>query len=297
MIADRAALATSLLQLHRPGSPLVLVNVWDAGSARVVAAAGAAAIATGSAGVACALGRPDGERLGRDEMIAVVRAVAASVDLPVTADVEAGYGAEPGDVAETVARVLDAGAVGINLEDVDPAGPGDALVERDTQLRRIEAARSRAGREDVHLVINARCDVFLARIGDPEERLATAVERAGAYLAAGADCAFVPAVVDAASIAALVSGIPGPLNVLAVPGSPGVAELAALGVARISLGSWPARAAIALLRRIAGEVLEEGSYDALHGALTYPEAQRLFGPVPSPHTPAGQAASGRGSEG
>lgn len=276
MTVDLAARAATLLELHRPGRPLVLVNAWDAGSARVVAGAGAAAIATGSAGVAFALGRPDGERLGREEMLGVVRSVASAVAIPVTADMEAGYAATPEGVAGTVARVLEAGAVGVNLEDVDPAGAHDALVGLDDQLARLRAARERADHEGVHLVVNARCDVYLARVGAAEARLATAVERGNAYLEAGADCVFVPAVTDAPTIAALVAGIHGPVNVLATPGSPPVAELAGLGVARISLGSWPARAAITLLSRIAREVLEDGTYDALGGALTYPEAQRLF---------------------
>lgn len=272
-LADRA---TTLLELHRPGDPLVLVNAWDAGSARVVAAAGAPAIATGSAGVAFALGRPDGERLSRAEMLTVVRGVASAVPLPVTADMEAGYGATPAGVAETIGLVLAAGAVGINLEDVDPEGAHDALVDLDAQVARIRAVRERADHEGVHLVLNARCDVFLARIGAADARLGTAIERANAYLAAGADCAFIPSVTDAPTIAALVAGIQGPVNVLAAPGSPPVAELAALGVARVSVGSWPARAAITLLSRIAREVFETGTYDALDGALTYPEAQRLF---------------------
>jgi 2-methylisocitrate lyase-like PEP mutase family enzyme len=271
-----ATRATTLLELHRPGRPLVLVNAWDPGSARVVAGAGAAAVATGSAGVAFALGRPDGERRSREEMLAGGGAVASAVTLPVTADMEAGYGSTPDDVAETMGLVLAAGAVGVNLEDVDPAGAHDALVDLDAQRARIRAARERADHEGVHLVVNARCDVYLARVGAADARLATAVERGNAYLEAGADCVFVPSVTDAPTIAALVSGIHGPVNVLAAPGSPPVAELADLGVARISVGSWPARAAITLLSRIAHEVLEEGTFEALAGALTYAEAQRLF---------------------
>jgi 2-methylisocitrate lyase-like PEP mutase family enzyme len=209
-------------------------------------------------------------------MLAVVRSVASAVPLPVTADMEAGYGATPADVAQTIGMVLAAGAVGVNLEDVDPGGPHDALVDVDDQVARIRAARERADHEGVHIVINAHCDVYLARIGAAEARLGTAIERANAYLAAGADCAFVPSVTDAPAIAALVAGIHGPVNVLVAPGSPPVAELADLGVARISVGSWPARAAITLLSRIARELLESGTYDALDGALTYADAQRLF---------------------
>lgn len=276
MPADRASLAAALLALHRPGGPVVLVNAWDPGSARVVQACGAAAIATGSAGIAFALGRPDGEQVARDEMVGVIRAIASSVDLPVTADIEAGYGLAADEVAETVARVLDAGAVGVNLEDIDPLGRQDQLIALEDQLSRIRAARSRADQEDVHLVINARCDVYLAGVGEPSARLTTAVERANAYLAAGADCVFVPGLADATTIEALVPRIHGPLNILASPQGPTIPELAKLGVARVSLGSWPARAGLSLLMRVAAEVLSSGTFDALEGALPYQDAQRLF---------------------
>ncbi|MCU1287680.1 MAG: isocitrate lyase/phosphoenolpyruvate mutase family protein, partial [Acidobacteriales bacterium] len=156
MPADRASLAAALLALHRPGEPVVLVNAWDPGSARVVQACGATAVATSSAGIAFALGRSDGERVAREEMMGSIRAIASSVDLPVTADIEAGYGLAEDDVAETVARVLDAGAVGVNLEDIDPLGRQDRLMALDDQLGRIRAARSRADQDGVHLVINAR---------------------------------------------------------------------------------------------------------------------------------------------
>ncbi|HEX3604868.1 MAG TPA: isocitrate lyase/phosphoenolpyruvate mutase family protein [Candidatus Dormibacteraeota bacterium] len=285
MTPERADLATTLLRLHRPGEPLVLVNVWDPGSARVVAAAGAPAIATGSAGVSHALGRPDGEMLSREEMLAAVRAVAASVPVPVTADMEAGYGGTPAEVGETMAMVLDAGAVGVNIEDSDPSGAGVGLVELEEQRRRLGAARARAEREGVHLVINARCDAFWRQAGDPATRLAGAVERANAYLDAGADCAFFPGAVDPSTIAALVQGVRGPVNVLATPASPTIPELAALGVGRVSLGSWPARAALTLLSRIATEVPRTGRYDALQGAMSYADAQALFSAVPTPHTP------------
>jgi 2-methylisocitrate lyase-like PEP mutase family enzyme len=276
MPADRASLAAALLALHRPGEPVVLVNAWDPGSARVVQACGAAAIATGSAGIAFALGRPDGEQVARDEMMGVIRAIASSVDLPVTADIEAGYGPADDDVAETVARVLDAGAVGVNLQDIDPLGRQDQLIALEDQLSRIRAARSRADREGVHLVINARCDVYLAGVGEPSARLTTTVERANAYLAAGADCVFVPGLADATTIEALVPRIHGPLNILASPQGPTIPELAKLGVARISLGSWPARAGLSLLMRAAAEVLSSGTFDALEGALPYRDAQQLF---------------------
>jgi 2-methylisocitrate lyase-like PEP mutase family enzyme len=147
MPADRASLAAALLALHRPGEPVVLVNAWDPGSARVVEACGATAIATSSAGIAFALGRPDGEQVSRDEMMRSIRAIASSVDLPVTADIEAGHGRADDDVAETVARVLDAGAVGVNLEDIDPLGRQDELIALADQLGRIHSARSRADRD------------------------------------------------------------------------------------------------------------------------------------------------------
>ncbi|WP_432829206.1 isocitrate lyase/PEP mutase family protein [Dactylosporangium sp. CA-092794] len=260
--------------LHSTAAPLVLVNAWDAASARVIAAAGAPAVATTSAGVAWTLGSPDGDSLPRDaaleHLARIVRAVPA--ELPVTADIESGFGETPAAVAETIRGVLATGAVGINLEDSVREARGTAVGLRDVaeQQARIAAARGAADDAGVELYINARVDTYFR--GAPEET----VVRAEAYLAAGASGIFVPGVAAADTIAALAKAIPAPLNVLAQPGTPTVAELAALGVARVSLGSWVAEAAYALARRAATEAYTSGTYGALSDAYDFAELNRLM---------------------
>lgn len=268
--------AQLLRSYHDPSAPvLVLPNAWDAASAAVIAAAGAQAIATTSGGVAWSLGRPDGQALGRDEMIDVLRRVAATVDVPVTADVEAGYGPTPADVAATVRAVIDAGAVGINLE--DSQAPGGPLFDVDAQTERIQAAREAAAAGGVPgLVINARTDVHLFQIGPPEGRGDDVRSRAKAYAAAGADCLFVPGLLDLAELATLVVVAPLPVNAMAGPGGPSIEELAAAGVRRISVGSGVAQAAYTMAQRAASELLTSGTYEALAGAIDFPTLNRMF---------------------
>lgn len=255
------ARAEILRSLHVPGRPLLLVNAWDGASAAVIARAGAQAIATTSAGAANALGRGDGQRITREQMLSMVAPVAAAVDLPVTADMEAGYGDSPDDAAATARGVLAAGAVGLNLEDT--CDGDEPLLPTERFVAKIAAVRAVATEAGVSLVLNARTDVFIGAVGDPATRLARAIERGQAYLAAGADCVFVPAVADPRQIASLVEEIGGPVSVLAGPGSPPLADLAALGVARISVGSGPYRAALALARRIAEGAYGRGTLDAM----------------------------------
>ena len=254
--------------LHRPGEPLVLANVWDALGARLVAAAGAPAIATASASASWTTGVPDGEGLDRETAVALVARVARSVVLPVTADLESGYGDTPAEVGETVAAVLAAGAVGINLEDGTRSAAEHA--------ERVAAARAAADAAGVDLYVNARFDGFLLGLGEAEDRLDEAVRRAKEYLAAGASGIFVPGVRDVATVTALAAAVPAPLNVMAGPGAPSVRELAAAGVARISLGPGPALAAYGALRDGVAELYRTGSYDGLAGTLTYPEANALM---------------------
>jgi 2-methylisocitrate lyase-like PEP mutase family enzyme len=252
---------TDFRDLHVPGKPLILVNAWDAASARIVEAAGAAAIATTSAGVAWSLGAPDGDQLPLPAAVAAVERITAVVTVPVTADVEKGYG----DVAETVRRVSAAGAAGVNIEDGATAEPD-----------RFVAARAAAP----GLFLNARIDTYLTGTGGLKET----IERATAYLAAGADGIFVPGVTDPAVIAALVERINAPLNVMAGPGAPDIPTLAALGVARISLGSSVAQAAYGLVSRAAEAALGAGGYAELSGGADYGSLNALLRP----------GASGRG---
>jgi 2-methylisocitrate lyase-like PEP mutase family enzyme len=276
---DQPDQADAFRRMHQPdaGRILVLPNAWDAMSARLIEDAGARAIATTSAGVAWALGRTDGEGLTRDQMINAIERITRVVRVPVTADVERGYGdGTPDDVAETVRRVIGAGAVGINLEDA-PGRGGATLMDIDEQVERIAAAREAASREGVEIYINARIDTYLAQAGPPEGRFDETIRRAQAYTGAGASGIFVPGVADSETIRALVPAVGAPLNVMAGRGAgPTIAELQALGVARVSIGPSLTLAVMAQIRRAAAEVLEQGTYGAMQGGLTFPEANAMF---------------------
>ena len=275
---SRHALADRFRELHAPGADpiLVLPNAWDAMSARLVEAAGATAIATTSAGISWALGHPDGQGLTRDAMLAAVRVIVDAVRVPVTADVESGYGAgTPEDVAETARAVIAAGAVGLNLEDA-PGVDGAPILTTEAQAARIAAARAAARSAGVDLFINARTDVYVRKVGQEGDRFAETVRRAQAYTAAGADGVFVPGIADADTIQRLAAAVGAPLNVIGGPGVPSVRELRALGVARVSVGPGLARAVMAQIRRAATELLDAGTYEALREQIPSPEANALF---------------------
>lgn len=266
--------ADLLRELHADGV-LVLPNAWDAGSAALIARAGAKAIATTSGGVSWALGRPDGQALSREEMVEQVRLVAAAVDVPVTADVEGGYGHAPEDVAATVEAVIAAGAVGVNIE--DSKGFGVPLFTAEEQSARLRAAREAAERAGLpELVVNIRTDVFLFQVGEPEGRLDDVLARAAAYAEAGADSLFVPGLVDLDVLKRLVEGSPLPVNVMAGPGAPSVAEFEAVGVRRVSLGTAVAQAAYSVAHRAAEEALTKGTYAELDGALDFGTVNGVF---------------------
>jgi len=260
--------------MHR-GHILLLPNVWDVASARIVEESGFGAIATTSAGVAFSLGYPDGQRISREEMLARVARIAKAVNVPVTADVEAGYGDRPEDAARTTREVIEAGAVGMNLEDGtdDPAHP---VVDLPLQLEKIRAVREAALKSGVLLVVNARTDVYLAQVGAPETRYDETLRRVLAFRDAGADCVFVPGLKDPETIGRIVRDVKCPVNILAGPGSPPVPELERLGVARVSLGSGPMRATLRLLKRLAEELRTSGTYSAIEGAPSHADINRLM---------------------
>jgi 2-methylisocitrate lyase-like PEP mutase family enzyme len=264
--------AVAFRRLHTE-APLVLPNAWDAGSARVIERAGAQAIATTSAGVAWAHGCPDGQHLSREELLQALRAIVRAVAVPVTADIEGGYGnGSSADVAETVRAVIDAGVVGVNLED-SPGHSGAALLAVEAQAERIRAARAAGGPE---LFINARTDVYLLQVGAPEERFAEVVRRAVAYCAAGADGIFVPGVTDVETVGALVQAIDAPLNIMVGPGAPPVARLAKLGVRRVSSGPALSQLALTVTQQAAYELLIDGTYSALEQGLPFATVNGLF---------------------
>jgi 2-methylisocitrate lyase-like PEP mutase family enzyme len=269
--------AEEFRKLHTEGDVLLLPNVWDVASARVVEDAGFPAIATSSAGIAFAQGFPDGQKIPPERMLAVIADIAKAVNVPVTADVEAGYGNRPEDAALTARRVIDAGAVGMNFEDAtgDAAHP---LFDLPVQVQRIRAIRETGERVGVPLVINARTDVYLLQLGDPAGRYDEALRRMSSFRDAGADCVFVPGVVDVATISRFVGDLRCPMNILAGPGSPSVAELKRAGVRRISLGSGPMRAGLGALRSLAEELKTQGTYSGLSDAPSHAEMNRLMRP-------------------
>jgi 2-methylisocitrate lyase-like PEP mutase family enzyme len=278
MKQTQAELARQFLELHRSPKILVLPNAWDVASARIFEDAGFPAIATTSAGVAFTLGYPDGQKIPRREMLAVVRRIAEAVEVPVTADMEAGFGGTPEEVAETAREVIAAGAVGMNLED-GVEGKPDFLADVNLQKEIIRAVLEAGTRACVPFVLNARTDIFLNGIGPAETRLARTIERLNAYCAAGAPSLFAPGVKDKETIAQLARGVAGPLNILATVGTPPVAELQQLGVARVSVGSGPMRASLSFLGRMARQLHEEGVFNMMtEGTIPYADVNRLIQP-------------------
>lgn len=270
-LADKARLFRAM---HSTNGILVLPNAYDVASACVLAGAGAKAVATTSGGCAFSLGYPDGEKITRDEMCAVVKRMANAITVPLTADMEAGYGSSPAAVADTVRATLMAGAVGLNIEDSSKGGTR-VLFDFDQSVARVEAARQAADQAGIPIVLNARTDAF-AIYGDKDLAFSEAVRRSNAYLAAGADSAFVISVRDAETIGRLVQAIRGPLNILAGPGSPTVRELEQLGVARVTVGSSFAKAALTVVKRGAEELLGKGTYTFAEGALGQPDIHKLL---------------------
>ncbi len=261
--------AAALLALHT-GPGFVLPNAWDAGSARVLEQVGFPAIATTSAGIAWACGVPDGGALDRETMLGHIGRIVAAVRVPVTADLEAGYGETAGEVGETVARAVALGAVGANLEDAGRGG----LFGVDEAVERIEAARAAA--PSGTFVLNARTDSYLS--GAQGDVFAETVERARRYVEAGADCVFVPGVVEDDTIRRLADAIPGPLNVVAgLASTTDAPTLFSLGVTRVSLGGSVARAALSMVERAGRELLDSGTLGFLDGAIAYADLQRRFG--------------------
>jgi len=275
-VAAQAQKAEQLRKLHHGPRILVFANAWDVVSARIVEDLGYPAIATTSAGVAAALGYPDGQYISRREMLEVVARIAAAVRVPVTADFEAGYGTTLEDMAETAKGLVLAGAVGLNFEDIT-GHDESSHVELGLQIKKIQTIHEVSSSFGVPLVINARTDIYLMPIGPAETRFDRTVERLRAYRRAGADCVFAPGVSDAATIAKLVKAVDAPLNILVSAAAPSIPELEKLGVARVSTGSALMRAALGHVRRVAKQLAETGTYSALlDGAVPFAEVMQLL---------------------
>jgi 2-methylisocitrate lyase-like PEP mutase family enzyme len=305
--------ASRLLELHHAAQPLVLINAWDAASAAMIEHCGLRAVATSSAAMANALGFPDGQYLPWADMLDAVARVCRAVKVPVTADIESGFAPDVTALETSITQIIQAGAVGVNLEDVMSANPahqsadgqsadpknadsanagaknaepirhGNPLFPLPVQIARIQAARRAAHAAGIHLVINARTDAYWQAAVSPDEAMRGTLERGRAYLLAGADCIFIPGLRKPEHIQVIVDSLratdpKAALNILAGPGVPSIPELAKLGVKRVSYGSGPHRAAMGLLRRIASEARTSGTFNALtEGAVPYEEINGLFG--------------------
>ena len=254
--------AELFLQLHHGPEILVLANSWDVGSSRLIEACGYKTVATTSMGIAASLGHPDAGVMRLSEMLVVVSGIVKAVNVPVTADMEAGYGDTTDDVVSSVKAMIDTGVVGINIEDSIALSP--LLTDEMEFSERIAAIRELSDAQGLHLVINARTDAFYTSSGSTNEKLTESIRRGNRYAAAGADCVFVQPVWKREIIATLVKEIDAPINILANPGigggtPPSVSELQELGVARLSLGSGLMKATLALLKKVADELSGEGT--------------------------------------
>ena len=268
MTSRNSTAASVFRRLHGEGL-LVLANAWDAGSARLIESLGAKAIATSSAAVAWSHGYADGDLLPVPLLVATVDEIARVVKVPITVDVEGGYSIDPSAAADTVAAVIDAGGVGINIED----GTGDP----DLLCAKIERSKAAGSRLGIDIFVNARTDVYLKNLTAPDRRLDETLARADRYRAAGADGIFVPGVTDPNEIRTIASAVQRPLNVLARPGLPPASALEALGVRRLSAGSGVATAAFGKVASLAAGFLRSGASDPLaEGAMPYADINALM---------------------
>lgn len=273
--AGQAKKAEAFRALHRAPPLLLMANAWDAVTARIFEAEGFAAVATTSGGVSWAIGYADGEAAPWGEVVDQTARIARAVNVPVTADIEAGFGATPEAVATSIGDIIRAGAVGVNLED-GLAGASPPIRGIDDAMARIRAAREAANAAGVPIVINARTDFYLKQIGDEAARFDEAVTRGRAYLAAGADCFYPISLRDPATIGRLVQALKAPININVRAGWPSLAELEALGVARVTTATAITLMALATTRQIAREIKATGRFDSIIPAIAHPEMQQLM---------------------
>ncbi len=270
------AKAEKFQSLHQMQDLFILPNAWDAASARVFEKAGFSAIGTTSAGIAASLGYHDGQQIPVQEMMSAIKRIVSAVNLPVTADIEAGYSQEAEKVLEVIKEVMAMGVVGINIE--DSTGIKERpILDIPSQVAKIRAIRNMVSAAKKTLLINARIDLFYLGLYDTQRATQETIERARAYLEAGADCIFIFGMADKEVLSQLVKDIPGPVNLLAGPGMPSVAELKLMGVRRLSLGSGAMRATLGTLEQISMELQQKGTYNKLtEKAVPYGELQKFF---------------------
>jgi 2-methylisocitrate lyase-like PEP mutase family enzyme len=267
--------AELFLKFHQDKEILILLNSWDTGSSKLIEACGYKAIATTSMGIAASFGYPDCQVLKLPEMIEAITGIVNAVHVPVTVDIEAGYGNNSNEIIDSVEKIIATGIVGINIEDSIDLNP--ILIDEMEFCERISAIRALSNSLGFHLVINARTDSFYTSLGSPGEKLSESIKRGNKYREAGADCIFVQPVWEKETISTLVNEINAPINILSNPAigagvPPSVRELQDLGVARLSLGSSLMKATLALIKKVADELSEKGTYDLLLDTLTPPDA-------------------------
>ncbi|MFZ1289431.1 MAG: isocitrate lyase/phosphoenolpyruvate mutase family protein [Melioribacteraceae bacterium] len=268
------------LKYHHDKEILVLLNSWDIGSSKLIEACGYKAVATTSMGIAASLGYPDCEVIQLPEMIEVITGIINAVEVPVTVDIEAGYGNNLNEIIDSAKKIIATGIVGINIEDSTDLNP--VLIDEIEFCERISAIRALSDSMDFHLVINARTDSFYTSTGSTQEKLSESIRRGNKYREAGADCIFVQPVWEKETIATLVKEINAPINILANPTigagvTPPISELQDLGVVRVSLGSSLMKATLALIKKVADELSEKGTYNILLDNLTpLPDAAMAY---------------------
>ncbi len=263
--------AEMFLKFHQDKEILVLLNSWDIGSSKLIEACGYKAIATTSMGVAASLGYPDNQVIQLSEMIQVITGIVNAVRVPVTVDIEAGYGENLNEIIDSVKKIIATGIVGINIEDSINLSP--ELLDETEFCERISAIRALSDSLGFHLVINARTDSFYTSSGSPLKKLSESIKRGNKYREAGADCIFIQPLWEKETISTLVKEIKAPINILSNPTIGGglplsVSELQDLGVARLSLGSGLMKATLALIKKVADELSEKGTYNILLDSLT-----------------------------
>jgi 2-methylisocitrate lyase-like PEP mutase family enzyme len=273
--AEQRAKAVAFREMHRGSKILVLPNAWDCLSSRIFEQAGFPAIATTSGGIAAVLGYPDGQQIHPGEMLEMAGRIAKTVSVPVTADLEAGYGACVNDISGVMRQAMRVGIVGANLE--DGRGPNQPLADISHQVEVIKSIRETANSADNPFVLNARVDVYLYGVGDDASRFQEALRRATAYRDAGADCIFLMGLRERDIIARLVREIGCPVNIMAAPGAPTISELEKIGVARVTFGTGPVRAMLPFMRRMARDLRESGGSDLLaQTEFTHATVNQLF---------------------
>ena len=263
--------AELFLKYHQDKEILVLLNSWDIGSSKLIEACGYKAIATTSMGIAASLGYPDCQIITLSEMLEAITGIVNAVQAPVTVDIEAGYGNNLNEIIDSVKKIIATGIVGVNIEDSIDLSP--QLIDEMEFCERISAIRALSDSMDFHLVINARTDSFYTSSGSLREKLSESIKRGNKYREAGADCIFVQPVWEKETISTLVKEINAPINILSNPTigagmPPSVSELQDLGVARLSLGSTLMKATLALIKKVADELSEKGTYNILADTLT-----------------------------